>query len=1352
MGRAVIDLTNLTSFIPLDRRKALASGKPLPDHANGTVLFADVSGFTRLTGVLMQAMGPNRGAEELLNILNPVFKSLIEKVHHFGGAVTGFAGDSILCWLDEDDGTRAIACAMAMQKSMGPFRQRPSEHGDSNLFLKTVIAGGRTRRWIIGLGDAGLFDVLAGEPVEKAAALERSANSGETLVEASILHRLGELVRVDEWRQIEDGLTAGVVGVMNGEVSPIPLAEEADVVLTDNQVWPWLLKPVYERMRAEQAYLAELRPVAALFLRFRGLDYNGDHDAGRKLDDYIKWVQGVLLNHHGYLIQLTVGDKGSFFYATFGAPVTRGNNALLATAAAAELQSGSGDFPGIEHIQIGISCGHMWTGAYGGPARRTYGAIGNETNVAARLMVEAKTGQVLATKRIVDEAIAHYAFHDLGTLVVRGFDKPIPVWEVRGRKPFSGGEAKPSMQPLIGRQEPFAKMQRLLRKSREGNGQIIDLTGNAGVGKSHLVAHFLRWAKTQGFEPFVGDCQSVGQKLVYLPWRAIFSSLLGFDTQDVSITNLSKAVKRLNPDWFFRLPILGDLLALPIEDNPTTVGLDAVMRQKALFSLVVEIIRFKCQERPLLLVIDNGQWMDEASQAMFETVARQAIRGSAVTLLLSRRPSADPPSPISSIAGSVPFVTEINLEGLSRGNLVKLVELGLRGQPSRLFVDLLHKMTMGNPLFVGKLSESMVQAGQLVQEEDGTWQVSGKLLGELHAAGYLARVDGSWILKDGVDLSTVQLGIPLSLHELVLSRLDYLPEGSRLTLKTGSVIGDRFDHYFLAQVHPQGHNPAQIRADIELLEAEDIVYFVDPSKRTVAFRHHTIHDVVYNTLLHTQRQHLHQRIALALKKAQPDSVTQIAQHAYLGQSWPLALDYCVLAGQESEKLHANKQSLDFYEKALTSARELPEADTLAERKISHLAIGGLLVSAGEYPAGREHLGKALDLANTLDDKECQACAFRWLGRSYELQGEYDKALSWLEKGLTVLEGMDSVEEAELSLIAGLIEVRQGNYVEAELLCQRSLHVANELEDLAVEARTYNLLGIVDRRRGNSSSAVKGFRRALKIYGRLANVYGEATSHNLIATCEIARGNWKEAEHHYRRSLDQFTLIGDIYNQVLVNSNLGGIALRQGQLEQATNHYSQAITLLDQIGGSLWVFGALHMNAANALLQESDLEGAKEKLLLAQELFAQAKSRDLVPELLGLFAEAALREGDLDEAEQYGRQAIEIAREMKMRREEGHNLRVIGEIAHAQSRLLEAEQYLRESYVILDDIGDAYEKAKTQLSLAGLQMTTGEMEAAGKELAICEETFTKLGAELDLRRVAECKRFLDRHLETADHPE
>ncbi len=157
------------------------------------------------------------------------------------------------------------------------------------------------------------------------------------------------------------------------------------------------MPPVYERLRSGQGeFLAELRPAVSFFLRFTGIDFENDLNAGDKLNAFVTQVQQTIDRYEGALIQLTIGDKGSYLQAAFGAPVAHEDDAIRAFSAALELRVPELDF--IQQIQIGISKGRMRTGAYGSVNRRTYGMMSDDVNLAARLMQAAKPGQILSSK------------------------------------------------------------------------------------------------------------------------------------------------------------------------------------------------------------------------------------------------------------------------------------------------------------------------------------------------------------------------------------------------------------------------------------------------------------------------------------------------------------------------------------------------------------------------------------------------------------------------------------------------------------------------------------------------------------------------------------------------------------------------------------------------------------------------------------------------------------------------------------------------------------------------------------------------------------------------------------------
>jgi len=1350
-------------YIPMDRRQAIAHGRQLPERTQGAALFADISGFTPLTEMLARELGVRRGAEELTLYLNQVYDALIAELHRFGGSVIGFSGDAITCWFDETaedsrqtaeaSALRATATALAMQRAVAHFDNLKVVGGGTiSLAMKAAIAVGPVRRFVIGDPTYTLIDTMAGATLEHLVAAEHQAARGEVVLDMAAATTLGDSVQIAEWRADEEtGERFAVVTALNRDVPTAPWPPLPTDALSEEQVRSWLLPPVYNRLQAGQGeFLAELRPAAALFLRFGGIDYDQDHDAPARLNAFIRQVQQILLRYDGSLLQLTIGDKGSYLYAAFGAPIAHEDDVDRAASAALELQALPVQLDFIDTLQIGITYGRMRVGAYGGTARRTYGVLGDTVNLSARLMQVAQPDEILVSDTAQARASDTFVWEQLPAIQVKGKREPIALYRLLRARGRRSGRSLESLYPLppVGRLETLTKLDRILASLLAGQGQVVRLMGEAGMGKSHLAAHFSRQALEQGVRRALGTCQSVTRNTPYQPWRQIFHTLLNLEdsSETQAVAQLTTFLETEHPDWALRLPLLGDLLALPIPDNATTAALDSDMRQKSLFSLLVEMVQTWARSQPLLLIVENAHWMDEASLALTQTLVQQVIgnlrlHNAPVVLLLVQRPELPGDAPLLSELANVAYASELTLAEMSDAEVATLLQRHLGEQPSPLLQSLVQRVSLGNPFFVGELIMAMRQGSQVIQANEGAWYVADELLGILQRANFIVQVDGKWQLRPSADLFSVKLGIPDSIHGLVLSRLDRLPEPHKLTLKVSSVVGYSIDLALVAQVHPEEKAVPEIEAEAAYMEAEEVVHEEAPERKIYAFQHHTTQEVAYETLLYTQRQQLHQAVAQALAEQQPEAITQIAHHAFLGEAWPLALSYNLLAGEQAKQLHANQQSIDFFQKALRSADMQPDAGTAEQRKHIHLALGELLVSTGQVDAANDHLKAALVLARSQADREAEARCCHWYGRLHELRGEYTMALTWLDKGFAALQGQVATEAAELSLIAGLINVRQGHYDQALALCQRSLQVGQTLDDAAIRARSYNLMGVVELRR-NNPTALERFTQSLAQYEQLGNVYGQATSHNLIANWYFARGEWSRSDFHYRQSLDMFTQIGNVYNQVLVNNNLGGIALKQGRLDAALGYYQRAVRLLEQIGGSLWVFGALHMNTGNTYIQRQELDAADEQLQLAQANFDQAQVRDLLPELYGLLAEAAYRRGQLAAAETHGQQALALARELAMPREEGFCLRIMGEIARAGGHFEQAQHYLQESYLTLSGARDEYESAKAQLSLAQLYAAQGQRQAAQAATALCEEIFGRLEAQLDLKAAQQLRQELE----------
>ncbi len=419
-------------YIPMDRRQALARGETLPDRIQGVALFADISGFTPLTEALARELGFQRGAEELTRQLNQVYTALIDEVHHYGGSVISFSGDAITCWFDGDDGLRGTACALAMQTAMRQFTALTTPGGVAiPLAIKVAVAAGPVRRFLVGDPALQYMDVLAGNLMNELAAAEHHANRGEVVLTEMIVTRYANRLTVVEWR---DACRVAVVSALAGEVPPRPWPPLAPDALTKDQTQPWVLPTIFEKVQSGNSHLlSELRPAAMLFIRFGGLDYDTDDQAGEKLDAFMHWLEHIVDEYEGAILQLIVGDKGSYLYIAFGVPVAHSDDSIRAVTAALAMQQLPATLKFITGLQIGITHGQVRAGAYGSPAQRAYGSLGDKTNLAARLMMRAETGEILCDEDVVNQTQTQFDFEPLPPITVKGKTLPVTIYRPLGR-------------------------------------------------------------------------------------------------------------------------------------------------------------------------------------------------------------------------------------------------------------------------------------------------------------------------------------------------------------------------------------------------------------------------------------------------------------------------------------------------------------------------------------------------------------------------------------------------------------------------------------------------------------------------------------------------------------------------------------------------------------------------------------------------------------------------------------------------------------------------------------------------------------------------------------------------------
>ena len=656
---------NPEAYIPSDRRRALAAGVEMPDRVEGSALFADISGFTPLTEALAREYGPQRGAEELTANLNRVFHAIVAELDRYGGDVIYFSGDAITCWIDGDDGARATACGLAMHETIEQVGRIVTPAGtEVQLAMKVAVAVGKARRFVVGDPDVQLIDVLAGRLIDEIAAAEHQAEKGDVVLEQSALESLEGRVDISEIRVDEEsGRRCGVVArlLVNVEEAPAPpLAEPLD----EDIVSEWLLPAVYERMRAGRGeFLAELRSAYPVFVRFGGIEYDEDDDAIHKLDDFVCRAQAIFDTYGGNLLQLTLGDKGAYLYAVFGSPLAHEDDAARAVAAALEVRDLEASTEAAD-IQIGITNGRLRSGTYGHVARRTFVCLGDAVNLSARLMSKAPAGGIYATDRVRNAAGGGFNWERLPDFNVKGKSEPIVAFSLLGYSRRTSQRYLRHRLPMFGRDAELAFLGEKLDVALTGYGAVVGIAAEAGMGKSRLLAEFVRSLRRRGHLVAYGECQAFGRNTSYFVWREVWRTLFHLrddESEEAQLARLESELAAIDPELVARLPLLEPVVDLSIPDNDLTQSFDAKLRKTSLEGLVGDCLRARAAHHPLVVVLEDCHWLDELSRDLLMSLAR-SVAGQRVLLLLAYRPSSD-------------VGQEIGVEGLSHFSQIELAEL-----------------------------------------------------------------------------------------------------------------------------------------------------------------------------------------------------------------------------------------------------------------------------------------------------------------------------------------------------------------------------------------------------------------------------------------------------------------------------------------------------------------------------------------------------------------------------------------------------------------------------------------------------------------------------------------------------
>lgn len=1326
----------LHTYIPQDRRRALVRGESLPDRTSGSALFADISGFTPLTAALVSRLGPRRGAEELTGRLNAVYDGLIQQVDRHGGSVIGFAGDAMTCWFAEQPaGGRpqatggpgslpparcpsAVACALKMQRAMDAF---------PDLALKISIATGAARRFVVGDPGIQLLDTLAGVTLARMAEGEHLAGRGEILADAATLQATAGPVPVIEWRTgSQSGAVFGIIdqvavprSMLSAPAMDDRSPEPDDESLPDHALRPWLFPAVFEREQAGMgAFLTELRTAVALFVRFEGIDFDGDDAAGGQLDEFVRRAQEIVTGQGGALLDLTIGDKGNYCYAAFGAPVAHEDDARRALNGAMALRALGAELRFISGVQIGVSRGTMRTGAYGGATRRTYGVLGEEVNLAARLMQAAAPGQIVASSRVRDAACADFQFEALPPLKVKGKPLPITVFLLSGaarRKNYRLLDPSYTL-PMVGREAELALVAERMEQARQGYGQVIGITAEAGMGKSRLVAEIIHLAQKRGFTGYGGACQSDGVNAPYLVWRGILGGFFDLDAGAPPETQaqwLKATLENLAPHRVQALPLVAGTMGLALPDNDFTHGLQPKDRKSALEAALVDCIRGAAEaarpdKRALLFVLEDVHWIDALSHDLLEAVGRD-IANLPVLLVLAYRTPETARLAVPRLEALLHF-TRIALAELSPGECAQLITAKVRevypahdAAPSPGVVERLAARAQGNPFYLEEF------------------------------LNYLRDRN----LDPGDAAALDRLELPDSLHTLILSRIDRLGEREKTVLKVASIIGRAFKVTWLHGYYPALGDQARLESDLENLRRLDITPLDRPGPGPAyVFKHIVTRQVAYESMPYAMRAGLHEQLAHYLEVACPDTPSPDLLAYHYGQSdcLPKKIEYLRKAGEAAQAAFANEAALDYY------GRLLSLLTAAAERIELQLKRGAVLELTGQWQQAEACYADALALAPA-QGRDAPVWAARCqfaLGSLHRLRGEYDAALSWFEAARDVWAALgDRTRLGQTLTQLGVVHTDKGDYAAAHRYLDEGLALARAMDDRLGMAQALASQGILAWRHGDFAAARALYTESLALRRERDEKQAIADLQNNLGLVAYDQGDYPGAWALYAESLALRRAMGDKRGIGRAVLNLGTVASERGEPAAALALFEESVASLREIGDKHGLATALHGLGVVAYGQGNYAAGQachQESLALRRAI---GDKRGVTISLVAL-GDGALALGDYQAARACFAESLALGLEMDDKWIAAYALLGLGRVALVQAEVSAAGQSIVESLRLRRDIGDRRGMISSLVGLAGVALSRGDPARAARLGGAAESLLISLNAnmEIEMRPVHE----------------
>ncbi len=1093
----------------------------------------------------------------------------------------------------------------------------------------------------------------------------------------------------------------------------------------------------------------ERRTVTVLFSDLSGFTAISERLDPEQVYDFIDSLHNAfndeIYKHEGWV------DKwmGDGMMALFGAPIAHEDDPARAVRAALGMQDAlhriSLDLEerlGIAlKVRIGLNTGLVAVGSIGSDLRMEYTALGDTVNVASRLQNVAEPGTILISRSVYEPTQPLFEFHELGSIRVKNRVEPVEIFEVVAPRRKAGRvRGIPGLAaPMVGRAEELARLRQSVDDLvAQRRGQIILVTGNAGIGKSRLTAELRGYLANKWATVLEGACLSYGQPAygVFLHLLKGLFDLADDDPEEVIREKIERTARELLEPSALNavLPYIEHLFSLRIFEKEMAARirhLTPPQLQQQTFLAIRDLFVAKAKDKPLVLILEDIHWIDQLSLDLL-TFVLGAVEDAPLLIYCNSRPADGVGAPQVQRLGAELYPAKflhVALQPLSRADSVALIDLLLTisDLPESL-KQLIPQRAEGNPFYLEEIIRMLIDRG------------------------IIRRTADHWEVDPSADLS--RLEVPQTLQGLIMARVDHLSEGARQAIQCAAVIGRDFSLRLLSAVVD---GASSLSEDVRELEERGLIDRVAAGPdHEFRFHHVLVQETVYHSLLVRRRERLHHTVAEGIETLFRDRleehVEQLSFHYAESKDIDRALPYLIRAGQRAADRFANDEALRYYRLAVDC---LLKTNSPIEQRIQlYSGLGAVQSFVADYDGALNAYRAALELSRTTGKRQLPrhiAEIMRRIGRVYERRGDYAEALRWMEEALVELDrdpgAARSEERARVLNDIGWVHYRRGEFEEAYQWRMRSLQMIEGTDHYSEMASAYAGLVALFTRKGDWDRALAYGEKGLRLRETIGDTFGISQSHTSLGAIAGEQCDWDRALRHFEQALEIKQRIGDVGGIARLNNNLGFLYLEKGDSVRAARYCQDALAIAEKIKNGNLTCLALN-NLGSVHIQRRQFDEAIPYLTRCLSVATEMDSKEDAAEAQGLLAEAHWGQRQFDSAEQMARQAATLASEIGSQLIEAKALRTLAKIARERFDLDAAEESIQRALTILSTLKNPSELAKTEFELALIQRDRGHLSKARATLEQAIHTFASLGAQAEHRQAsAELMRFARQPLAT-----